>query len=116
MAGLIIMEPLGNRKMLNFQQEMARAGSLDIEAWPATTLECSCFQCLRSSLASGSIHLLLWAGPRVRSSVFKFDRTKPITHALSTPHCIKLDSLCPLAPGRLPWRGGSQAWRRDGPQ
>ena len=31
MAGLIVMEPLGDRKMLNFQQEMARAGTLDIE-------------------------------------------------------------------------------------
>jgi len=31
MAGLIVMEPLGARKMHNFQQEMARAGTLDIE-------------------------------------------------------------------------------------
>ena len=31
MAGLIIMKPLGDRKMLNFQQEMACAGSLPIE-------------------------------------------------------------------------------------
>ena len=31
MAGLIVMEPLGDRKMGNFQQEMARAGALDIE-------------------------------------------------------------------------------------
>jgi len=31
MAGLIVMEPLGDRKMHNFQQEMARAGALDIE-------------------------------------------------------------------------------------
>ena len=47
LAGLIIMEPLGDRKMQNFQKLMSEAGDLEVKRAARPTHECRCFRCRR---------------------------------------------------------------------